>query len=164
MRSGPGVGGGSVAGPSVASLWRSLEATLDLLRRGQEGSGCHGLLALPHEASGPIPEADAEQDAQDDGIPVRIVHPLLGQPQVVQHTQHADDVDQPMEPPPVLGAETLHHPCGRGGGEGDQEDQRRDTHRDVRALEDIGEHLFPVEEVIQHNPDRKMQAGVKEGE
>src|SRR5574337_1479400 len=65
--------------------------------------------AQPGFASRPVPQANAQQDGQYAGVEIRVVHALFGQPQVMQHAEQTDKIDQPVQPPPVLAPQTLHH-------------------------------------------------------
>ena len=69
-----------------------------------------------------------------------------------------------MQPLPPGAAEAPDRAGGGGGGERDHQHERGQAHRDVRPLDDVGAHLAPGEEVVEHDPDREVQRGIAEGE
>ena len=69
-----------------------------------------------------------------------------------------------MEDSPAPAAEALHHRIGGGDGERYQEEEAREAKGDVGAVRDVLEDVVEIEERVEHDVGREVQADVEERE
>src|SRR5207302_6806317 len=121
----------------------------------------NGLFALfGYPDSHAVEQQDAEHDSVLDGF----AEIGLYQPCVMHYSQDPREIDQAVQAQPVFAAEATNRPCRRGQGQGNHEDEGRESYGDEGTLGDVFQHFVDVEELVEPDVGGEMETTVEECE
>src|ERR1700687_122540 len=112
----------------------------------------------------PNSHAVEQQDAEHGSVLYRFVEIGFYQPDVMHHPEDPGEIDQAAQALPVFSAQAANRPCSRSQGEGDHEDEGRESYGDEGAFGDVFQYFVDVERLVEPDVGGEMKTTVKECE